>query len=245
MPDSVALPSSRRSVWLKRAPFVLIMLGAAAGAFFFRNALSLQSLAENYAVLLAYRDAHFVLAALAFAGIYTVIVVLGLPGALVASITGGVIFGVLVGLALNLSAAILGASGLFLAARAGFGADVAAKIDAKGGMGAKLQAAIRRNEWSALLTMRLVPVVPFFLANLLPAFMGVRFVVFFVTTALGVIPGALVYTWVGAGLSDVLARGETPDLSILSSPNVWGPLLGLGLLSAFPMLLRALRKGDL
>lgn len=245
MPDShftkQAMPNS---VWLRRVPIVLILCLAIAGVFFFRGALGFDALAKNYGVLIAYRDAHFATAVLAFVVIYTLIVVFALPGALVASITGGALFGLAFGGALNFVAALTGATAIFVAARAGFGADVAAKLEASGGTGARLQSSIQRNEWSALLTMRLVPVVPFFVANLIPAFMGIKLRVFFLTTALGIIPGCLIYTWVGSGLSDVLAQGKTPDLSILGSPNVLGPLVGLGLLAALPMLLRMFRKGE-
>ena len=89
--------------------------------------------------------------------------------------------------------------------------------------------------------MRLVPAVPFFLANLLPAMVGVGFGRFLWTTALGIVPGALVYTSIGVGLGEVFDRGETPDLALLRDPMVIGPILGLCVLAALPMLLRAIR----
>ena len=92
--------------------------------------------------------------------------------------------------------------------------------------------------------MRLVPVVPFFLANLLPAFAGIRLLPFALTTALGIIPGGLVFTSIGSGLGEVFARGETPDLGIIFSLPVLLPLLGLAALSALPMVIRALRRKE-
>jgi uncharacterized membrane protein YdjX (TVP38/TMEM64 family) len=233
------------SVWLRRAPLLVILGLALVALIFFGDLVQLETLSKHYTALLAYRDANFAMTAFGFVALYTLIVILALPGALIASITGGVLFGVLFGTVLNFSAAIVGATAIFLAAKTGFGADVSAKLAASGGAGARFQEAIQRNEWSALLTMRLVPVLPFFLANLIPAFMGIRLKVFFVTTAIGIIPGCIVYTWVGAGLAQVLARGQMPDLSILSSVNVWGPLSALGVLAALPMALRFFRKGTL
>ena len=89
--------------------------------------------------------------------------------------------------------------------------------------------------------MRLVPAVPFFVANLLPALVGVRFVNFAVTTVLGIIPGAIVFTSIGVGLGAVFDRGESPDLSLLWEPHVIAPLLGLAALSALPMAIKAIR----
>jgi len=105
----------------------------------------------------------------------------------------------------------------------------------------RLKAAINENELSMLFLIRLVPVVPFFVANLLPAMLGVRTGRFVLTTFLGILPGGLVYTSVGAGLGTVMARGETPDLGIIFEPQILGPLLGLAALALLPVLIRAWR----
>ena len=89
---------------------------------------------------------------------------------------------------------------------------------------------------------RLVPAVPFFLANLMPGFVCIRLLPFAATTVLVIIPATVIFTSVGAGLGDVFARGERPDLGIIFSPQILLPLLGLAALSAVPMLLR-LRQG--
>jgi uncharacterized membrane protein YdjX (TVP38/TMEM64 family) len=91
--------------------------------------------------------------------------------------------------------------------------------------------------------MRLVPAVPFFLANLLPGLWGVPFHRFAVTTFFGIMPGAVVLTSVGAGLGAVFDAGQTPDLSILASPSVLLPVLGLCALAALPPVLKALQRG--
>lgn len=228
-------PSSR---WTKRLPILVIVLAAILGAFTLRDQLSFDALARHREALLAFRDANFLVASLAFVAAYVVIVAFSLPGATIATLTGGFLFGLFPGTVYNVLAATLGAVAVFLAARAGFGADIAARIEEKGGAAARLQAALKENEWSALLIMRLVPAVPFFLANLLPAFVGTRLSSFAITTFVGIIPGGLVYTSVGAGLGEVFARGETPDLSIIFAPHVLGPLLGLAALSALPIFVK-------
>ena len=83
----------------------------------------------------------------------------------------------------------------------------------------------------------------FFVANLLPALVGVRFGNFLWTTALGIVPGAIVFTWIGVGVGEVFARGETPDLSLMREPYVLGPILGLCLLAALPIAIKTLRGG--
>ncbi|PJF10392.1 TVP38/TMEM64 family protein [Pseudorhodobacter sp. MZDSW-24AT] len=234
--------SASASPWAKRLPILAIGLVAVVGAFLLRDQISFDTLARHRDSLLAFRESHFAFASLAFVAAYITIVGFSLPGATVATLTGGFLFGLFPGVLYNVGGATLGAIVVFLAARAGFGADVAARIEGSGGAAARLQNALRENEWSALLIMRLVPGVPFFVANLLPAFVGTSVLRFAVTTFVGIIPGTFVFTSVGAGLGEVFARGETPDLSILFAPHVLGPMLGLAALSAVPILMKRFKK---
>jgi uncharacterized membrane protein YdjX (TVP38/TMEM64 family) len=228
---------------LRKLPFLLILAVALAGMFLLRDRLSFAALAENRHALLAFRDAHYVWSAVVFMAAYVGIVAFSLPGATVATLTGGFLFGLFPGVVFNVVAATAGAVAIFLAARAGFGAGVATRLQAGNGAGARLMARLRDNEWSVLLLMRLVPAVPFFVANLIPAFAGVRTDRFAATTFLGIMPGSLVFTSVGAGLGEVFARGETPDLSLIFAPHIMLPIFGLAALSALPILLKARRKG--
>lgn len=243
MQDTLPMKPTPTRMLARKLPILLILAGALAGAYGLRDHLSFAALAENREALLAFRDAHFVWAALGFVAAYVVIVAFSLPGATIATLTGGFLFGLFPGALFNVGAATLGAVGVFLAARSGFGEALSRRVGAGGGAGARLMAGLRENEWSVLLTMRLIPVVPFFLANLIPAFAGIRLWPFAATTFLGIIPGGLVYTSVGAGLGEVFARGETPDLGIIFAPHVLGPILGLAALSALPMILKHFRKG--
>ena len=98
---------------------------------------------------------------------------------------------------------------------------------------------------SYLLIMRLIPVVPFFAANLAPAFLGARTWTFLWTTLVGIIPGTVVYISIGAGLGEQLSRGVAPDLGVIFEWHILGPLLGLALLAALPLILKAVgfRRG--
>lgn len=225
-----------------RLPILLILVAAVVGAVFLRDQLNFAALAENRQALLAFRDANLMLASVGFVSAYIIIVALSLPGATIATLTGGFLFGMFPGTLYNVVGATIGAVGIFLAARAGFGAAMAARMTS--GAPARVKAALQQNQWSALLIMRLVPVLPFFLANLIPAFVGIRLVPFALTTLVGILPGALVFTSIGAGLGEVFARGETPDLGVIFTPPVLLPLLGLAALAALPVLLKSLRGKD-
>lgn len=227
--------------WLRRLPILVILAAALVGAVALRDELSFDTLAHHREELLAFRDAHYLWAVLAFLAAYVVIVSLSLPGGTVATLTGGFLFGLFPGVAYNIIGAGTGAVLVFLAARTGFGDALARKLDSAGGKAARLQSALRENEWSVLFLMRLVPLVPFFIANLVPAFVGTSLARFAVSTFVGIIPGALVFTSVGSGLGGVFARGEAPDLGIIFTPPVLLPLLGLAALAALPMLLRAFK----
>jgi uncharacterized membrane protein YdjX (TVP38/TMEM64 family) len=225
----------------RHIPLATIVIIAVIGFFTLRDYLSFHTLANNRETLLAFRDSHFVVMALAFVGIYIAIVAFSLPGAAVASVTGGFLFGLWSGTAFNVLAATVGATAIFLAARAGLGKTLSAKLDASEGTMKKLRNGLQENEISVLFLLRLVPAVPFFVANLLPALVGVRLQNFLITTALGIIPGAFVFTSIGVGLGEVFDRGESPDLSLLWAPHVIGPILGLAALSALPIVIKALR----
>lgn len=224
-------------------PFVLILGIAGLGALMLGDALSFEALRENRAVLLEMRDSHYGVTVIGFMLAYVGIVAFSLPGATVATLTGGFLFGVFPGVLFNVTAATIGATGIFLAARWGFGQRLSSRMDASEGRIKRIKAALDEAQWSALFLIRLIPVVPFFVANLLPAFVGVSLLRFAVSTFLGIIPGGIVFTSVGAGLGQVFERGDTPDLGVVFEPHILLPLLGLCALAALPVGLRMLR-GD-
>lgn len=225
----------------RHLPLAVIVAAAVIGGWLLRDYASFETLRENRAALLAFRDAHFGWMALGFVAAYVLIVAFSLPGAAVASVTGGFLFGLALGTLLNMFAATVGATAIFLAARLGLGRSLNARLEAGEGTLRRVREGLREHEISVLLLLRLVPVVPFFVANLLPALVGVSFRNFLWTTAVGIIPGGLVYTWIGVGLGEVFDRGGSPDLSLLWEPHVIGPLLGLCALAALPIVIKTLR----
>lgn len=235
------MPTPRKNAVLQRLPLIAILLVAVIGAVTLRDYLSFETLAANREALLAFRDSHYGLTVLVFIGVYIGIVAFSLPGATIATLTGGFLFSTFPGALFNMTGATIGATLIFLAARYGCGERLAARMDASDGTVKKIKDGIDENQWSMLFLIRLVPAVPFFVANLVPALVGVPLRRFVVSTFFGIIPGSVVYTSVGAGLGEVFARGETPDLGIIFEPQILVPILGLCLLAALPVVLNAAR----
>ena len=155
---------------------------------------------------------------------YIGIVAVSLPGATVATLTGGFLFGAAAGTVFNVTGATIGATLIFLAARHGFGDRLSARIDGSEGAIRRIKTGIDDNPWSMLFLMRLVPAVPFFVANLLPAFLNVPLYRYVVSTFVGIIPGAIVYTSVGAGLCRGGDAGSRHHLRTADPPADPGPL---------------------
>lgn len=197
--------------------------------------LSLDTLARHRAALTGWVAANPVLSALAYLGAYTAAAAFAVPGAVVLTLAGGFLFGAVLGTVLTVLAATLGATLLFLLAGRVFGADALRRL---GPRAEALARGIQANAWSYLLVLRLVPLFPFFLVNLVPAFAGVRLPVFIGTTLLGIIPGTAVFSLSGAGLGRVLDAGGTPSLSGILTPEIIAALCGLAGLALLAIPLR-------
>ena len=225
------------------SPRRLIPVAIAAGGavvlyVFGRDYLSFDALRDNREALSTWRDANYLLAALTYMAIYAIAVALSFPGGLALTLAGGLLFGTIFGGLFAVTGATIGAITIFFVAKTGLGD----ALRARAGKWVKwAEDGFRANEVSFLLIMRLVPAIPFFAANLVPAFLGASPFKYAWTTFIGIMPGAFVYASVGAGLSTVFARGETPNLGIIFEIQVLGPLLGLAALSALPILIRKLR----
>ena len=227
---------------MRQAPFLAILAIAGLGYVFLRPWLGFDMLAMYRHEMMGFVSSRYLLAVLTFVGVYVIIAGLSLPGATAATLTGGFLFGLFPGVLYNITGATLGAMAIFLAARMGYGERLSARIDASEGRVHRLKQGIDENQWSVLFLMRLIPVVPFFVANVVAALLNVSLWRFFVTTALGIVLGAIVYTSVGAGLGEVFEAGRTPDLGIIFAPHILWPLIGLCVLAALPILLNLIRS---
>lgn len=217
--------------WLKVAIAAVFVSGLVA--FFAlggQRYLSLDVVKSNRDALLAFADRHFATALLIAFVVYAGTVALSLPGGLVLSLTVGFVFGRWVGTALVVVAATVGATLVFLAARYLF-ADAARKR--LGALGARINAGFTESAFSYLLFLRLVPLFPFFLVNLAPAFTSVPVRTYVLATLVGIIPGTFVYVNLGQAL------GRIDSLQGLVSRDT---LLAFGLLGVFALLPVAWKK---
>ena len=224
---------------LRKAVIILLLIIAAFGLIFFSEWISFEALKENRAEISEFRDKNFTLSIVIFWVFYVILVVFSLPGAAVASVSGGFLFGLGAGLLINITAASTGAALLFLLVRYGIKSFKYNKSNTlNSNFVIQIKNALVTNQISIMLTLRLVPVVPFFLANILPALVGVRLFNFIWTTIIGIIPGGIVFTWIGVGVGEVFDRNEYPNLEHLFSPVILGPILGLAALLLLPMIMR-------
>lgn len=219
-------------VWLGLAVAALIIGLRFTGL---ADYLSLETLRQNREALTAFVADNFALAALAYVGVYIAAVAFSLPGALLLTLAGGFLFGAVWGTVLTVLAATIGATVIFLFARVIFGDNALEKF---GPQARKLAANIQKNAWSYLLVLRLVPLFPFFLVNLIPAFAGVGTATYMLTTVFGIIPGTAVFSSAGAGLGTVLAQGGDISIGSILTAEVWFALTGLALLSLLAIPLR-------
>lgn len=214
-----------KRVWIGLAIVALLVALRFTGL---GDLLSLDTLARHRGALSAFVTENWLLAAGGFVLAYAAAVALSVPGAVILTISGGFLFGALAGTALTVVAATIGATLVFLLARRIFGADA---LDRLGPVAQKLAAGLRRDAGPYLLVLRLVPLFPFFLVNLVPAFAGVRLPVFVVTTLFGILPATAVFSLAGAGLGSVLDAGGTLDIRSILTPQIIGALCGLAALS--------------
>lgn len=194
--------------------------------------LSFGALAENRDFLKGFVDAHPIAAPLAFMAIYALAVAFSIPGAVILTIAGGFLFGTWLGGLFVVIGATIGSVGVFLAARTAFGEGLRRRA---GPWIGRLEAGFRENALSYLLVLRLVPLFPFWLVNLVPAFLGVPLTTYALGTFVGIIPGCFVYASVGNGLGAVFDAGGTPDLRIIFEPEILLPIIGLSLLALIPV----------
>jgi uncharacterized membrane protein YdjX (TVP38/TMEM64 family) len=227
-------PGHDRPGLARRLVPLALLVAALIAAFALRldRYLSFDQLAAHREWLLAEVARLGMLAPLCYVVIYAAATGLSIPGAALLTLVAGFLFGTLAGTAIVVVGATLGAIIVFLVARTAFGDVLRARA---GPFIRKLEDGFRANALSYLLVLRLIPLFPFWLVNLVPAFLGVRLGTFVLGTFLGIIPGAVVYASVGSGLGALIESGERPDLGIIFQPRVLVPLIGLALLALLPV----------
>jgi uncharacterized membrane protein YdjX (TVP38/TMEM64 family) len=226
--------------WRRYLPLAVIVAGVVAYfALGLHRYVSFETVRKHRIELVDWVGEHRLLAMGIFFIGYVLIIAFSLPIGALGTLLGGFLFGIVAGTALSVTAATLGATIVFLAARGAF-ADVLRKRT--GDRFARMEEGLTRHAFSYLLFLRFVPVFPFWLLNIVPAFFPVPTRTFALTTFLGIIPGTAVYASIGAGLDKVFDQGRTPDLHMLRDPHLYLPLLGLAALALVPVVWGWLRS---
>lgn len=185
--------------------FVLVAMAALVVGLGWHRHLSLESIALHRDALKEFLAEHSLLAPLAYAALYTTVIALSLPGGLILTLTGGLLFGCVLGGLLAVTSATLGATVVFLIARSSLGDTLTHKA---GPWLAKLRAGFQKDALSYLLFLRLVPAFPFWLVNLAPALLGVPLRTYVLGTALGILPATFAFASAGAGLDSIIAAAK-------------------------------------
>lgn len=219
--------------WLPLGLLVLAALGVYATGL--HRYLSLATLRDQRGALQDFVAGYPVLAPAAYVVAYAVAVALSLPGALFLTLAGGFLFGTWLGGLWAVLGATAGAVAVFLIARTALGS---AMRERAGPWLRRMEGGFRADAFNYLLVLRLIPLFPFWLVNLVPAFLGVPLRTFALATLLGILPATFIYAGVGNGLGAVLDRGQEPDLGLVLEPRVLLPLLGLAVLAVLPVIHR-------
>lgn len=229
MTNEMPSPEAKSGLSAGKIAMVLAIVVAVAAFFYFDlgRFLSLQALKDNRDYLLSFTETQSALAAALFVLIYVAVVGLSLPGAVILTLAGGFLFGAVWGtLFVNLGATT-GATLAFLASRYLLRDWVERKF---GKWLGPVQQGFAKNAFSYLMTLRLIPLFPFFVVNLISGLTRVNVGTYVAATALGIIPGSFVYAYAGRQL------GTINSLKDIASPGVIGAFVLLGLLALVPNL---------
>ena len=239
--NSPAKPTSGGARWLGRLWPVAVLAAGAALFFALRldRYLSFAALKEHRQALLDLVRDHAASMAAGYALLYALCVAFSLPVAAVLTITAGFLFGQLLGIAIVVTGATAGAIAVFLAARTALGDALRRRA---GPWLVRMQDGFNENALSYLLVLRLVPLFPFAVVNLVPAFLGMKLRDYAIATFIGIIPGSFVYTAVGAGLGSVFDQGREFTAAGLLTPQVLVALGGLACLALVPVVYKKLKR---
>lgn len=237
---AAASDGTAKTSWKKLIP--LACIGLLIVLFFMlglNDYLTFESLRDHRETLISWYQSNQIMAIACYFIAYALIVAFSVPGATWMTLAGGFMFGTVMATAIVVVAATLGALGIFLIARYALADCFHEKT---GNAGARMEKGFRENALSYLLFLRMVPLFPFWLVNLVPAFLNVPARTFVIGTFVGIIPGTAVFCSVGNGLGAVFKSGGMPDLKIIFEPEILTPILGLAILSLVPIIYKKVKS---
>jgi uncharacterized membrane protein YdjX (TVP38/TMEM64 family) len=241
---------------LRRLVPLIVVLAASAMVFAmgWHRQLSFETLVRHHEALRTFIAAHEAAAVAAYVALYIAAVALSIPVGFYLTVTGGILFGAVLGGAAAVVSATIGAICIFLIAKSAVGDYLVRRA---GPLAQRLAQGFRDDAFSYLLFLRLVPIFPFWIVNLVPALVGVKLSTFAAATALGVIPATFVFAFVGEGLDSVIDAQQAAYQSCLAAgrsdcrlefhmhaaltPELLGALAALGVLALLPVVVKRLR----
>ncbi len=218
--------------------------------------LSFTQFALKFDELQTYIAENFWAALFVYIGLYITITALFIPAGALVTIAGGLLFGWLFGTLATVIGATIGAVLLFLIVKTSLGELLKAKA---GPWLQELQKGFDENALSYMFFLRLVPLFPFWLVNVAPAFLGVRLSTYSFATFFGIMPGSLAYSYIGQGLQSVIVAHKQTieacmvekgtaalcnsglDLKSLITKDIFIALLLLSLVALIPVVIKRLR----
>jgi uncharacterized membrane protein YdjX (TVP38/TMEM64 family) len=255
-PPSAGSASSAPRLLLRRLwPLALMLLVAiVVVGMGWHRALTLETLVLNRMGIADFVEKHALGAIAAFVAVYVAVVALSLPGASALTLAGGVLFGGLIGGCATLVGATLGAAIVFMIARSAFGEYLLRRAGVRL---ATFAEGFREDAFSYLLFLRLVPLFPFWLVNLVPALLGVKFTTYVAATVIGILPGTFAFAFIGDGLDSVIAAQEARyraciaagrgdcrvdfDVSAALTPQLLAAFVALGVIALVPVAVKRWR----
>lgn len=218
---------------------ILLLIGLSC-VFYFRlyEYFTLTNLKSYHDFLLNWAQRHYLLSVLTYMSVYILVTAMSVPGALIITLAGGFLFGPIATVYVVASATI-GATILFFAVRSALGDWLVSKTS---GWAAKMEKEFKENAFNYLLILRLIPLVPFWVVNIIAGLFAVPVKTFVLATFIGIIPGTFVYVMVGNGLHLIFNTNQTPNLHIIFSTPILFPLLGLAILALLPVIYKRVAK---
>lgn len=200
---------------------------------------SFESLKEHRTLLKEYVEKHPIAAPIGYTLLYALSTALSIPGGAILSIFGGFLFPQPFSTLFVVIGATIGAAGIFLAAKTALGKSMRKRA---GPLLKKMDRGFKEDGASYLLFLRLVPLFPFWLVNLAPAFFNVGLITFLWTTFLGIIPGSFVFTQAGVGLGAILDSGKEFSIDSIFNIQIRIALVALGIFALLPVIIKKFRS---
>lgn len=228
---------------IKRWGLLCVLIAFISTFFYFHlyHYLSFEVLKEHREQLLLWANSHFIQASLGFMGIYILMVAASIPGAVILTLAAGFLFGAILGTLYVVISASVGAFILFISVELALREWI---LNRATPWMRRMERGFKYNAFSYLIFLRLVPLFPFWVVNIVPALLGVSRQIFFTATFIGIIPGAFVYTSVGSGLGHAFDTSEVANFAMITDPFVLLPIMALAVLSLLPVGYRYLKKNS-